>query len=245
MVNINFVPDDYIQSNESRRTNLMYLVLLGMMMTAIGLSFITIKIQQRALSAKEQLVNAKMAQVRKKIKQSEKLRAKAKILKETALTVSELLEAVPRSVLLASLTNNLPRGVSLLRLNLIQKEPKKNPAHYRPPAANKYEAAKAQKNAPAQPETSKEKSLETHIDIEGIAPTDLQVAAYIKQLSNSSLLDKVSLVESKEHNPTYRGSNRPIPPNQGLRQFKLTAMLRKEVHLTNEDIKIIANSRGD
>lgn len=125
MVNINFVPDDYIQSNESRRTNLMYLVLLGMMMTAIGLSFITIKIQQRALSAKEQLVNAKMAQVRKKIKQSEKLRAKAKILKETALTVSELLEAVPRSVLLASLTNNLPRGVSLLRLNLIQKEPKK------------------------------------------------------------------------------------------------------------------------
>ncbi|GAF80214.1 unnamed protein product, partial [marine sediment metagenome] len=27
MVNINFVPDDYIQSTESRRTNLMYIVL--------------------------------------------------------------------------------------------------------------------------------------------------------------------------------------------------------------------------
>ncbi|GAH79391.1 unnamed protein product, partial [marine sediment metagenome] len=44
MLNINFVPDDYIQNNESRRTNLMYLVLFAVVMAALGGSFLTIKI---------------------------------------------------------------------------------------------------------------------------------------------------------------------------------------------------------
>jgi hypothetical protein len=35
------------------------------------------------------------------------------------------------------------------------------------------------------------------MDIEGIAPSDLQVAAYIEHLGNSVLLDDVALVESK------------------------------------------------
>jgi hypothetical protein len=29
MLNVNFVPDDYVKSSESRRTNLMYLVLFA------------------------------------------------------------------------------------------------------------------------------------------------------------------------------------------------------------------------
>jgi Tfp pilus assembly protein PilN len=64
------------------------------------------------------------------------------------------------------------------------------------------------------------------MDIEGVAPSDLQVAAYIKQLSSSSLLDNVALVESKEYKVE----------ETTFRQFKLTAMLRKNVHLSNEDI---------
>jgi len=65
------------------------------------------------------------------------------------------------------------------------------------------------------------------MDIEGIAPSDLQVAAYIERLSNSSLLDNVALVESKEHKIE----------DTTFRRFKLTAMLRKNVHLGNEDIE--------
>ncbi len=46
MVNINFVPDDYVQNNESHRTNVMYLILLLIMMAVLGGSFLTIKIRQ-------------------------------------------------------------------------------------------------------------------------------------------------------------------------------------------------------
>ena len=224
MLNINFVPEDYIQSSESRRTNLMYLVLLAVVMAALGGAFVTIKIRQRACNAKGELVSAKMARVKEGIKQSEELQTKVKIMSKAALATSELLEAVPRSVLLASLTNNLPAGMSLLRVKLVQKEPKKS--RRAGTATGRYQAAQAKKTAEAQPQMSQEKLLETHIDIEGIAPSDIQVAAYIERLGNSTLLDNVSLVESKEHKIE----------NTVFRQFKLTTMLRKNVHLTNEDI---------
>lgn len=230
MLNMNFVPDDYIKSSESRRTNLMYLVLFGVLMAALVGSFMTIKIRWRVLDAKEKLVNAKLTEAQEAIKQFEELQAKRKAMMKTALTTTELLEPVPRSVLLATLTNNLPAGVSLLRLNLVQKESKRVG---QVAATTKYREAQAKKAAAVGAKVSREKLLETHIDIEGVAPSDRQVAAYIERLSGSNLLDNVGLVESKEQE--IEGST--------LRQFKLTAMFRKDVNLTNEDIDRI-KARG-
>lgn len=224
MSNINFVPDDYIQSNESRRANLLCLVLFSVVMAALGGSSVAIKIRKRACEAQEALVNAKMARMEESIKKFEDLRAKRTEMMKTALTTAELLEPVPRSVLLASLTNTLPPGVSLTKLNMIQKEGPKSAAA--PAAKTKYEAAQEKAGAPPEPKPSVEKSLETRMEIEGIAPSDLQVAAYIEHLSNSLLLDNVALVESQERkikDATYR-------------QFRLTAMLAREAHLTKEDV---------
>ncbi|MHC4159763.1 MAG: PilN domain-containing protein, partial [Planctomycetota bacterium] len=225
MLNMNFVPDDYVQNNESRRANLMYLVLLGVVMAVLGGSFMTIKIRQRALIAEEKRVSAKMAQAEEAMKQFEELQTKRKIMIKTALTTADLLESVPRSVLLASLTNNLPPGVSLLRLKFLQKLPKQ--IRRRAPA-NKYQAAQAKNSAADQSKVSQEKLLETYIDIEGIAPSDLQVASYIEQLSGSKLVDNVALVESKEHKDRRASKTQPYAlgsPDTAYRQFKLTAML--------------------
>jgi len=222
MLNINFVPDDYIQGNESRRANLMCLVLFMIVMAALGGSFVTIKMRQNAFCAKENLVNAKMARVRETIKQFEELQARRKEMMKTALVTAQLLEPVPRSVLLASLTNNLPAGVSLLKVSFIQKEPKQTGVTA---PASKYQAAKVQTPA-AQTPVSAEKSLETYVDIGGIAPSDLQVAAYIERLSTSSLLANVALVESKEYKIE----------DTTFRRFRLTAMLQNDVHLTRDDV---------
>ena len=240
MLNINFVPDDYIQNNESHRVNLMYIALLVVVMVVLGGSFTAIRMQQRALNSKEEIVNTKMARAQEAIEQFEELQTKRKAMMRTALTTAELLEPVPRSVLLASLTNNLPPRVSLLRLRLVQKEPKKKSNVV---AANKYQAERAKKAATGQLEVSAEKSLETHIDIEGIAPSDIQVAAYIERLSSSALLDNVALIESKEHKTkAYTGtkSGKSDASDVTFRRFKLKAMLSRDVHLTSEDIKKIA-----
>ena len=242
MANINFVPDDYVQGTESRRTNLVYLVLLAVVMTALGGSFVAIKIRQRACSTNEKLVSARMADAQEVIEQFEQLQDKRREMMKTALTTAELLEPVPRSVLLASLTNNLPPGVSLLELDLIQKQSKRTS---KAATTSKYQAAQAQKRtsqtqalAPAgqmQQSENPEKLLETHISIGGTAPSDLQVAAYIERLSNSSLLDNVALVESVECK---------VEDNT-FRQFKLTAMLRKDVYLTTDNIEGIKDKARD
>ncbi|MHC4060805.1 MAG: PilN domain-containing protein [Planctomycetota bacterium] len=225
MLNINFVPDDYVQNSESRRTNLMYLVLFAVVMAALGGSFATIKIRQRALATKERLVNSKLARAQEAIEQFEALQIKRKEMMKTALTTAELIETVPRSVLLAALTNNLPSGVSLLRLSLVQKELKERAVV----TTSKYQKAQAGKEGEKKSFVSPEKLLETNIGIEGVAPSDRQVASYIQSLSTSTLLENVALVESKEHKVK----------DASLRRFRLTAKLRKEIHLTKEDVERI------
>ena len=233
MVDVNFVPDDYAQSNDSRRTNYIYLVLFAVLMTALGGSFAAVKIRQRACIANEGLVNKRLAEMQEAIRQFEDLQAKRREMMKTALTTAELIEPVPRSILLASLTNNLPSGVSLSDLKLVQRQSKQTTPTTAAAPTTKYQAAQAPKgttpDAQEAAAVNPEKTLETLIDIGGLAPSDLQVAAYIERLTNSSLLDSVALVESKEFKAE----------GNTLRQFKLTAMLRKDVHLTKEDVEKI------
>ncbi len=224
MVNINFVPDDYVQNNESRKMNLIYIVLLLAVLVALGGSFVTIKIRQRACTVKENLVNQRMAQTQETMKQLEELQTKRKEMMKTALTTAELLEPVPRSILLAALTNNLPSGVSLMDLNFMQKEPKNTVQS----SVSKFQATQTG-TKDSQERLSMEQLLETNINIEGVATSDLQVAEYIKKLSVSNLLDNVALVESKEYKVE----------ETAFRRFKLTAMLKKDVHLSKEDVEDI------
>jgi len=232
MANINFVPDDYVQGNESRRANLMCLVLFSVVIAALGGSCVMIKIRQRTCRAEEALVNAKMTRMQKAIAQFEQLQAKRKEMMKTALTTAELIEPVPRSVLLASLTNNLPAGASLMKLGLMQKEPPKT-ARAQRPAQAKYQAAQGQTSAALDVTPSREKLLETFMDIEGVAPSDLQVAAYIERLGYSPLLGSVALVESKETKVD----------EASFRHFKLKAMLSQEIRLTQDDVdEIRANA---
>jgi hypothetical protein len=128
--------------------------------------------------------------------------------------------------------------VSLLKLDLVQKQSKQKA---RVATTSKYKAAQGKKSTSrtqdnrSQQSENPEKLLETHISIGGTAPSDLQVAAYIERLSNSSLLDDVALVESVECK---------VDDNT-FRQFKLTAMLRKDVHLTRDDVEGIKDRAGD
>ena len=230
MVNVNFVPDDYAQGNECRRTNFMYIILFAVMMMALGGSYVAIMIRQRACMANEQVVNERLAKMQEAIKQFEELQTKRREMMKTALTTAELIEPIPRSIVLASLTNNLPKGVSLSRLELIQKQPTSSS---RTTNTSKYQATQNtsghDSDSGNDESVNPEKMLETHIQIGGIAPSDLQVASYIERLGKSTLVDSVALVESKECK---------VEDNI-FRQFKLTAMLRKDVHLTKDDVEEI------
>lgn len=223
MVKIDFVPNDYIQQRRSSRANFMYLILFVAFMVVVGVTFSIIKIRQQAAQSALVAVNAKMAEAQEQITQLEELQIKGKTMMRTMAMTAELLEPVPKSVILACLTNNLPSGVSLLELKLTVKEAK--PSASKSASASQYQAASAAGGIAV----SKEKILETHIEIKGIAPSDIEVANYIAQLGDSILLTNVALVESKEHK---------IDKTK-FREFKLTAVVKKDVRLTKEDIESI------
>jgi Tfp pilus assembly protein PilN len=227
MLNINFVPEDYIQKRESMRANVMYLVLFLLVMAALGGAFTVLKMRQRAINTQSMIISSKMEQAKTEIAELEELQSKRKEMMKAALTTAELLEPMPRTVILAELTNSLPPGVSLRCVKLAERKVQQT----QPKAANTYDQAKAGGAQPAAPLPDK---IETGIEIEGMAPSDIQVAGYIAQLNNSILLDEVQLVQSKE-NSTKDGIT--------FREFKLKADIKDGIRLTQKDIDTIRAKR--
>jgi len=225
MVKIDFVPNDYIQQRQSSRANFMYLVLFMVLMAAIGVTFSILKLREQSVKSSLATVDAKMVKAQEQIAQLEELQRKGKAMMKTMAMAAELLEPVPKSVVLACLTNNMPSGVSLLELKVTSEQAK---AFVSKSSASQYQATTAA--AGTEPgSVSKERLLETHIEIKGIAPSDIEVANYIARLGGSILLTNVALVESKEHKMD----------KTEFREFKLTAMLRTDIRLTKEDIESI------
>lgn len=228
MAKIDFVPNDYIQQRESNRTNFLYLILFAVLMGAIAVTFSILKMRQRAVRGELTALARQMAQAHEQIAQLEELQSKSKTMMKTMVMTAELLEPVPRSVILASLTNSLPAGVSLLEVNLEEKETQAAAATG---GANRYKPAQAK--TPAAAESAPRKEVETTIEIKGIAPSDIEVATYIARLGGSILLDSVSLVESKEHK---------IEETR-FREFKLQTRLKKGMALSKDDVKRIREAR--
>lgn len=228
MTMINFVPDDYVQQRRASRTNVLYLMLLLAMLGAIGITFGFIKMRQRTVQTNLAQLNSRMAEAQQQIAQLEELKAKSKAMMTTMVMTAELLEPVPRSIILASLTNNLPSGVSLLDFGLEEKETQANPSSAKSATGSRYNKLNA--NAAA---SEPQKTITTNLQIKGIAPSDIQVAGFISQLSDAILFDDVSLVESKEieiEKIKYR-------------EFRLKAIIRPDLVLTKENIDNIREKR--
>lgn len=222
MAMINFVPDDYVQQRRASRANVLYLMLLLAMLGAIGITFGFIKMRQKTVQAELTMLNNRMAEAQEQIAQLEELKTKSKTMMATMVMTAELLEPVPRSIVLASLTNNLPSGVSLLDFQLEEKEVTVSKGA----TGSRYNSANAKASAP-------QKTITTNLQIKGIAPSDIQVAGFIARLSNAILFDQVSLVESKEveiEKIKYR-------------EFHLKAVIRPDLALTKENIDAIREKR--
>ncbi|MBM4102794.1 MAG: PilN domain-containing protein [Planctomycetes bacterium] len=236
MTTINFVPDDYIQQRKSSRANVLSLVLLAFLLGGIAVTFSVIKMRQAVVRSEMEQLNSRMVQAREQINRLEQVKSKGRVMMKNMKMTADLLEPVPRSVVLACLTNTMPSGVSLLEIQLQEKEVKVAfPAVSSVQSVKtdtkptQYQAAAAKDKAPVEFRTV----IQTLLEIEGIAHSDIEVASYIANLSESVLLDNVQLVQSKEQN--IGG----VP----FRQFRLRTQLKQNLTLTKEDINSIRKKR--
>jgi Tfp pilus assembly protein PilN len=238
MATINFVPDDYIQQRQSSRANSLYLILLVAVLCGIGATFSVLKMRQRSVQVELNELSRQLSQAKEQIAKLEELKSKNKTRLNVMMMTASLIEPVPRSILLACLTNNLPGGVSLTALNMEEKEPAKiaapspapKPGTAKKPAAGKPGPASA-KAAPQTPPAPPEP--EVTLTIQGLAPSDIEVANYIANLNTTVLFDQVQLVQSEERDVD----------GIKFREFRLTARIRPDLKLTRKDIEEIRKRR--
>ena len=158
----------------------------------------------------------------RRIEQVKQMHDKQRRIVQHAQLAASLVEKIPRSNLLAALTNDLPSGVSLLDFSL--------EAHQRvsaPITGNSFDQRKAALDAQrtAEAGATDVPKEEVPLKLTGVAETDVQVAQYMTKLNACPLLRDVNLVisESVKEN------------KQTMRRFQIEMMLNPSAEVQDAD----------
>lgn len=198
---LSFLPDDYLERKQRHRTNAICATLF---VIVVGSVFAAWYFSKRSLSELEQQytgIELQYTEAAKRIQQVREMQAKQRTMAHQAELTASLLERVPRSHLLAEITNAIPTGLSLLEFDLVSRvRPPAQPAT--PPAGGAgavtaRDVARAGQQPAARPAEPRQYNVQ--MKITGVAGTDVQVASFISKLGMSKLFRDVNLVVSEEH----------------------------------------------
>jgi Tfp pilus assembly protein PilN len=227
---LSFLPDDYLERKAQRRTNAICAVLFLIVMVAIGSAFSFTERAVRSVEGEHAAVEKEFTEAAKRIELVQQLQDKQKRMAQQADLAASLLEKVPRSYILADVTNALPVGVSLLEVKLESKQRGNAPAAAASTAGKtafeRKRADKKEKADAAQAAANQPKLYDVAIRLSGVAQTDVQVAQFISRLNQSSVLMDVNLIVSEEHK-----ADKSEDP---LRKFELEARLNPTAEVTPE-----------
>jgi Tfp pilus assembly protein PilN len=192
---LSFLPDDYLETKRQRRTNLVCATLFLLIMGAIGTAFTMIEKSLRKVEKEHADIDKQYSEAAKRIEQVKQMQDKQRKMAQQAELTASLLEKVPRSFLLAEVTNSMPPGVSLLDV-ILESRVKTTQA---PPAGKtQFEMKKAAAGKKKEPDAPKAKVYDVSMKVTGIADNDVQVSQFISKLNGSKLLKDVNLVISDE-----------------------------------------------
>jgi Tfp pilus assembly protein PilN len=168
----------------------------------------------KQIEAQHTAVEQEYTEAAKRIETVQRMQDKQRTMAHQAELTASLLEKVPRSFLLADITNSMPSGVSLLDFTMDTKAemiPVKVPER----RSNTIGApADGAPNTPPPP-PQMQQVYSVFMKMTGIASTDVQVAQFITKLNQSRLLKDVNLVISDEH----------VQDNEKMRRFQIEATL--------------------
>ena len=217
MSTINLLPNDYPQQRRRRRGNLLALVLFAVVIVGIGGAYVvTERSRQRTVQVGKQ-VDAAYADAVRLIEQMQQLETQKTRLLRKAKQTAGLQERVPRSYLLAVLTNACPQYTSLVNVRLqfkrVERAKTKGTGAGGPGGASKFQAL-------SQTRSSAPPSSVLELTVTGLASTDVEVGKFIANLARNPLLTSPDLVYTKE-----KLVNKEVP----CREFQITLQLRHDV----------------
>jgi Tfp pilus assembly protein PilN len=237
MSKVDFLPEDYMDKKAQQRTNVICLVLFFLVMAGVAGGVIMTEKRQKNMNDREELVKRNYVKATESLKQMETLEKKKEQMMQKATISTALMEMVPRSLLIALVTNDLPAGASLLEYNLVSKSAKKKgdkkkKSVKRSRNKRKRKVEKDEEAKKAEEFKAPEK-METTIEIEGLANSDLQVADLISNLNRSKLFKQVNLLFSEKHEEE----------DMVLRRFRLSIELDPNGKASEDDVALARESK--
>jgi len=227
---LSFLPDDYLERKAQRRTNVVCALLFLVVMVAIGSTFTITERSGKAVETEHASVEKQYTEAAKRIQLKAQLEEKQATMEKQAELSASLLEKVPRSYLLAQITNSLPVGVSLIDMNLESKLRNANATssgQSKTPFEQKKAASDPSKK-PAAP-VQQAKTYDVNMKITGVAFNDGQTSQFISKLNTVKIFKDVNLLISEEY------KDRDSEEGQQLRKFQLEATLDPTAEVTAAD----------
>ncbi len=209
MNTINLLPENYLQRRRQHRGNLICTVLFGVVIVSIcGAAVVSERNCQRTRQVCDRM-NAAYADAAKLIDEVHQLEAQKQKMLDKAKRSAALMERMPRSYLLAMLTNSLPAGSSLKSVRITMQTVAQ-------PKAAKPKTKSAAVKAAAKAKPAK---VAIVLSITGKATTDVQVARLIAKLAAHPLTDVVDLSYSKQSAGMQ---------DTATREFRLSVVLKPD-----------------
>jgi Tfp pilus assembly protein PilN len=231
MNNTSFLPEDYLSQKAEQRTNIISLILFGVVMIAVVGAFFVTNRQARIVKTAQEEINSRYQQAGMQIQELTQLEKQKEEMLHKAELAAALVERVPRSILLAELINRMPEKLALLSFEMKSEKIK-------PPAAAVQKDDKGRLVTKAKEKAkTKEQAQETvvqkvdpprymvTISMIGVAPTDLEVSRFMTEMNTYALLRDVSLEYSEQKDIQGRM----------MRQFKINLSLDPEADVRRID----------
>lgn len=238
---LSFLPDDYLERKAQRRSNALCAGLFLIVMLGMGSAFALTERSLRGIEAEYERVEKEFTDAAGRIKQVEQMQEKQRRMAHQADLTASLLEKVPRSYLIAEVTNSMPPGVSLLDFALDSKVKSVAQVETQQAAFQKKAKSTAAKKAAAAAAESlpkgQPKNLDVTLKISGVADSDVLVAQFINRLGRSRVLRDVNLVISEEFNAKLGGDDKSRDGVK-LRRFVIEMALDPTATVTPAEAKV-------
>ena len=219
MTLMNLLPDDYIRRKRAQRSNRLCLALFVVVMAGVLAAAVVSHRSRANTQSVLDRVDNEYQQASSMMTELGQLQTQKQMMMEKAKSTSMLLERVPRSYLLAVVTNSLPPKASLLEINLY---PKQVIAPAEPSKDAKF-AAKSGQNA------ATNSQIIVEMEVSGLADTDVGVARFIANLARCPLAESVDLVYSQEKAFEIKNDKGDVVAKPMLREFQVRMVLRNDV----------------
>ena len=223
---INLLPEDYYQRRQGLRTNVMCVILFVVVMVCIVSASTVSRSNASQTRAVMDNLNRSYSQAAQTISQMQTLKNQKQTILDKRRRIEALQDPVPKSIVLAVLTNARPDGVSLLHVKL--------DSRFDPPkTVSKNPTVKTTTGQTAAPKPERRDEPKVTVEIIGLAHTDLQVAHYLANLTDSGLTESVDLSYTQDYEPGG-GNGKDIPEHfRSLREFRLKCRLKKKIDAKN------------